>query len=43
MDPVDIPTVIFFDGKKRYVFWTHHPIVSIDEFSQVINSFKVDP
>jgi len=42
MAPADIPTVIFFDGKKRYVFWTHHPDVSADEFNQVIDSFEAE-
>lgn len=36
----DIPTVVFFDGSKRYVFHTHMPDVTAEEFDLVINTFN---
>lgn len=41
--PVVIPTVIFFDGSKRYEFRTTLPPATEEEFNLVIDTFKLEP
>lgn len=36
----DIPTVIFFDGSKRYVFYTALNLTTEEEFNLVLDSLK---
>lgn len=37
---VQIPNVIFYNGKTRVSFYANHPLVSEQEFKQAIDSFK---
>ncbi len=39
---VELPNTIFFDGTKKYAFYTHQPPVTTEEFDLVLNTFQVN-